>query len=590
MRTLARRPAASTLLLLLPLLAALAVATPADANLRSYGEGSTDVDPSVNVSWGVKPLTGNSNDWYWYFENENAGQDLAICYRYQVNGGTFKAPNGNNWAAPASGGTGTLPAAGASICEGPVPVGDDGYAFQSLSGQTSGTRVTYCAKEWTKFSSIGWQESAIPERCQTATYDPGAPTAAVRLTRSGNNVSLTNDPNSVVINIDYSDAVSPPSFRSDTGVNGNNWVCTTTASPCNSGSSFTFSSPCSQGTSALTQTFACTFGDPGSDGTYHACFKVYDGAVLDHLPSNAGLDPLTNPQTFSFTTGNSTVACDSLTVDRTAPDTSLTGGPSEGGTITDPTPSFSFNGSGSPSSFECSMDGGGYSSCSSPHTPGSLGNGPHTFRVRAKDPAGNVDPTPAARSFTVTGAPPPDTTPPDTSIVSGPAEGSGSADTTPTFEFTATEAGTFECSVDGETFAICSSPHTTAVLAAGEHQFRVRARDASDNADASPATRSFRITPGGGGGSDATKPETTITNAPKAKTSSKRARFSFEANEAADFECSLDGEAFASCSSPFSETVGRGKHRFEVRAIDRAGNVDGSPAAHKWKVKKKRRR
>ena len=39
--------------------------------------------------------------------------------------------------------------------------------------------------------------------------------------------------------------------------------------------------------------------------------------------------------------------------------------------------------------------------CGSPKTYSALNDGSYTLYVRAKDPAGNVDPTPASRSFTV---------------------------------------------------------------------------------------------------------------------------------------------------------------------------------------------
>ena len=42
-----------------------------------------------------------------------------------------------------------------------------------------------------------------------------------------------------------------------------------------------------------------------------------------------------------------------------------------------------------------------FESCSSPRTYTSLSNGQHTFRVRAIDVAGNVDPTSASRAFTI---------------------------------------------------------------------------------------------------------------------------------------------------------------------------------------------
>jgi hypothetical protein len=90
-----------------------------------------------------------------------------------------------------------------------------------------------------------------------------------------------------------------------------------------------------------------------------------------------------------------------------------------------------------------------------------------------------------------------DTTPPETSITSGP---SGSVTgTTATFEFTSNEPGsTFECRLyasgsPAPAFSNCASPYTTATLSDGNYVFEVRAKDAAGNVDATPASDSFTV-------------------------------------------------------------------------------------------------
>jgi hypothetical protein len=94
-----------------------------------------------------------------------------------------------------------------------------------------------------------------------------------------------------------------------------------------------------------------------------------------------------------------------------------------------------------------------------------------------------------------------------------------------------------------------------------------------------------------GPGPDTQAPETTITKAPAAKTKKTKATVEFSSSEAGShFECKLDGGAFASCTSPATFTVKKGKHTLLVRAVDAAGNPDATPAQVDWTVKKKKRR
>lgn len=63
------------------------------------------------------------------------------------------------------------------------------------------------------------------------------------------------------------------------------------------------------------------------------------------------------------------------------------------------------------------------------------------------------------------------------------------------------------------------------------------------------------------------------------------ATFSFSADEPASFTCSLDGAAYTACTSPTSYTdLSPGWHTFAVRATDRSGNVDPTPADTRWHV------
>jgi Bacterial TSP3 repeat/Right handed beta helix region len=271
-------------------------------------------------------------------------------------------------------------------------------------------------------------------------------------------------------------------------------------------------------------------------------------------------------------------------VDTTAPDTTITSGPSSATTAT--SASLSFGSTESGSTFQCSLDAGAWGSCLSPKAYSSLAVGPHSFSVKATDAAGNTDATPASRSWSVEAveAPPADTTPPDTTISSGP---SGTiTSTSASFGFASTESGsTYMCSFDSGTWGSCTSPKSYSGLVVGSHSFSVKATDAAGNTDATPATRSWAIE-AEAPPVDATPPDTTIGSGPPITTTSTSASLSFTSSEAGStFQCSLDSSAWGACVSPKGYgSLAVGPHSFSVKATDAAGNTDLSPASRSWTV------
>ena len=336
---------------------------------------------------------------------------------------------------------------------------------------------------------------------------------------------------------------------------------------------------------------ALCVNEAGADGP---CASLTPGETIAHVRAEAQTnntadpdygfagDPISSPTSKYY--GFLTVA-PPPGADTTPPDTTIDTGPAAGSTTNDSDPSFTFSSSETPSSFECRLDGGAWGACSSPKPYTGLADGPHTFEVRATDGSGNTDPTPASLSWTIDTTPP-DTTPPDTTIDTGPAAGSTTNDSDPSFTFSSSETpSSFECRLDGGAWGACSSPKPYTGLADGPHTFEVRATDGSGNTDPTPASLSWTIdtTP-----PDTTPPDTTIDTGPAAgsTTNDSDPSFTFSSSETpSSFECRLDGGAWGACSSPKPYTgLADGPHTFEVRATDGSGNTDPTPASLSWTI------
>jgi hypothetical protein len=86
---------------------------------------------------------------------------------------------------------------------------------------------------------------------------------------------------------------------------------------------------------------------------------------------------------------------------------------------------------------------------------------------------------------------------------------------------------------------------------------------------------------------DRRPPNTRIVSGPSRLSFDRLAKFRFAATEAqSSFQCKFDRKKrWRRCANPFKRTVRAGRHLFRVRAIDRFGNADPTPARFGWRVK-----
>ncbi|UCD84228.1 MAG: chitobiase/beta-hexosaminidase C-terminal domain-containing protein [Deltaproteobacteria bacterium] len=169
-------------------------------------------------------------------------------------------------------------------------------------------------------------------------------------------------------------------------------------------------------------------------------------------------------------------------ISSTLPDTSITSGPSDPTNQTSAT--FWFIATRPFCTFECQMDRGGYTSCTSPKTYDGLLDGRHTFEVRATHRAGKTDPTPVRYTWTI------DTTPPNL-LMAFPAGGSYCPITV---SLTASD-GIIYYTLDGSEPTPESTEHTDPIDINGDTTLKFMAVDACGNQSAT-ATEVYEIDTG----------------------------------------------------------------------------------------------
>lgn len=171
-----------------------------------------------------------------------------------------------------------------------------------------------------------------------------------------------------------------------------------------------------------------------------------------------------------------------------------------------------------------------------------------------------------------------DTAAPSAPVITDPADNSYNNTGTITFSGTAEANSTVEL-LDGEdpkdnATADGDGDWSKALTGVtdGPHPYTAKATDAAGNE--SGASDAVKVTV------DTVAPDTTLTSGPSGPTNSTTATFAFSSNEPnVWFECKLDTGTFEDCtSSKTYSNLSEAPHTFEVRATDRAGNTDGTPA------------
>jgi len=224
----------------------------------------------------------------------------------------------------------------------------------------------------------------------------------------------------------------------------------------------------------------------------------------------------------------------------------------------------------------CALDRFDFAPCTSPTTYLALGLGDHTFRVRARAATGpwsgaasyawRIVASRALPSGSVKVPRPVLTTMPMRPYVSPRA----------TFAWRAPAArrwryGTmFACSLDNDRWRRCSTPKSYGELASGPHLFRVRAE---------LRNRRSRVNHFGWTIELFVPEQPTIISQATAATS---ASFTFGEEDAAGFECRLDGGNWERCASPVAYLgLPAGRHEFCVRALSSIG-VAGRARCSDW--------
>lgn len=227
---------------------------------------------------------------------------------------------------------------------------------------------------------------------------------------------------------------------------------------------------------------------------------------------------------------------------------------------------FTFAGSKGGLTFSCVLDGAAAVACPGAFSFDLLRTGTHTLAVTATDRWGDVE-SPATVYTWAVALPAADAAAPLTTIASGPAALSNSAGAQ--FALTGSKTKlTWSCRLDGGAWAPCGASVSYANLKEGAHLFEARAKDRWGAVEDPVASWAWTI--------DRTPPETFVLARNATAAGAGVAQLGSEAG--ARFECRLGDGDWAPCTAAYPLPAVPAAVQLAVRAIDRAGNADASPA------------
>jgi MYXO-CTERM domain-containing protein len=275
-------------------------------------------------------------------------------------------------------------------------------------------------------------------------------------------------------------------------------------------------------------------------------------------------------------------ATNTFTVDTMGPAAPVVTTPADGSVTNDSTPAYS--GTAEPgSTVTVFVDGvavgtttadaaGNWTVTSTTALP----EGPHTVNANAEDALGNTSPSSAPNTFTV------DTTAPAAPVVTTPANGSSTTDTTPAYSGTAEPGSTVTVFVDGASVGTTTADASgnwsltqPTALAAGQHTVKATATDAAGNTSADSNTNTFTVA--------AVTPQTPVVTGPanNSTTDDNTPTFTGTAPPGSTVTILLNGTpvgtttADANGNWSFTPTtpLADGQYVLTVTATDASGNV-----------------